>query len=99
MAWEGSDRAARLPHDWQARRRRVLIRDGYRCQTRLSTGALCLEPAGEVDHVVPGDDHREENLAAICRYHHGRKTAAEGNAARKRLPSRYRPPEKHPGAL
>lgn len=99
MAWEGSDRASRLPHDWQARRIRVLRRDGYRCQARLLTGGLCLQPASEVDHIVPGDDHRPENLRAICRSCHGRKTAAEGNAARKRLPPKRRPPERHPGAL
>jgi len=99
VSWEGSDRRARLPHDWQKRRLRVLIRDGYKCQVRLATGPLCLQPAGEVDHIVPGDNHDPANLRAICRSCHGRKTAAEGNAARKRLPPKRRPAERHPGAL
>ncbi|WP_375151143.1 HNH endonuclease [Pantoea sp. ANP04] len=52
-----------------------------------------------MDHVRPGDDHSLDNLRAICRSCHGRKTAAEGNAARKRLPPKRRPPERHPGLL
>lgn len=98
MAWEGSDRAARLPSDWAVRRLRILRRDGYRCQVPLDAGPRCLEPAGEVDHIEHGDNHEPENLRAICRWHHGKKTAAEGNAARRPV-SRRRPPEAHPGML
>ncbi|GAA4981328.1 hypothetical protein GCM10023317_05160 [Actinopolymorpha pittospori] len=98
MAWEGSTRRARLPDDWPVRRLRVLRRDGYRCQVRDELGVLCGEPGNEVDHISPGDDHGYDNLQTICRWHHGRKTAAEGNAARRRV-SRARPAESHPGML
>ncbi|QOI66988.1 HNH endonuclease [Microbacterium phage GardenState] len=96
MAWENSDRKARLPYDWQTRRIRVLRRDSYRCQARDSLGHLCGAPANQVDHVIPGDDHDEDNLQALCRWHHDRKSSAEGNAAKKPRPSRRREPEKHP---
>ncbi|MDG4801708.1 HNH endonuclease signature motif containing protein [Micromonospora sp. WMMD980] len=99
MAWEGSDRSARLPSDWAVRRLRILRRDAYRCQVPLESGPRCLAPAGEVDHIERGDNHEPENLRAICRWHHGKKTAAEGNAARRPAASRRRPPEQHPGSL
>ncbi|TDC02109.1 HNH endonuclease [Micromonospora fluostatini] len=91
--FEGSTRRARLPEDWPARREAVFRRDGDTCH-------VCLLPgADEVDHVVPGDDHRLENLAPIHSWRtpqrcHALKTSAEGNAARPRL---YRTPERHPG--
>lgn len=97
--WEGSDRKARLPHDWQTRRIRVLRRDGYACQERLSTGEPCLAPASDVDHVTPGDDHSLDNLRALCRWHHARKSSAEGHAAQRPRPTRTRPPEAHPGMI
>lgn len=92
-----SDRAMRLPPDWQARRLRVLRRDRYSCQARMSTGYLCLERANQVDHIVPGDDHDLTNLQALCRWHHARKTSAEGAAARTYIEPRRRKPEAHPG--
>jgi hypothetical protein len=93
MAWQGSDRRARLPANWATLRLRVLRRDGWRCVARMSDGTRCPEPATDVDHKVPGDDHRPGNLQALCRWHHARKSSAEGNAAR---PSRRREPEAHP---
>ncbi len=95
-AWEGSDRAARLPRDWRERRAKVLERDGHRCTVLMRNGSRCRDRATEVDHIVPGDDHRLDNLRAICAWHHARKSSAEGNAARTRLSS-YREPERHPG--
>jgi 5-methylcytosine-specific restriction protein A len=97
--WAGSDRRERLPADWTARRVRVLRRDGYRCQARDSLGHRCGMPANQVDHIDPGDDHSLENLQALCRWHHARKSSAEGNAAHRRRPSTRRPPEPHPGSL
>ena len=80
--WAGSTRSARLPANWRTTLRPfVLERDGYRC-TVLVDGVRCPEPATEVDHVTRGDDHRPENLRAICAPHHRAKTQAEATAAR-----------------
>lgn len=99
MAWEGSSRRARLPSDWAIRRLRVLRSAGYRCQVRDDLGAPCGEPAREVDHIERGDNHDYANLQAICRYHHGRKTAAEAAQARKPRAVQARAREPHPGLL
>lgn len=91
--FEGSDRRSRLPANWPQIRAQVLRRDGHRCQwlvpyrQQIKCGAL----AREVDHVVRGDDHRLDNLQALCSYHHRLKTGAEGGRAAaearlKRLP-------------
>ena len=100
MAWTAvgtSDRAARLPSDWSTRRVRVLRRDSYRCQARDSLGVPCGELANEVDHVEPGDGHSLDNLQALCRWHHARKSSAEGAAARRPQAARRRKAEQHPG--
>ena len=100
MSWENSDRRARLPHDWQTRRLRVLRRDGYKCQHRDEPGApKCLAPANQVDHVERGDDHDLANLQALCAWHHARKSSAEGRAAQRPRASRRRPSEQHPGMI
>lgn len=99
MAWENKDRMARLPSDWQTRRMRVLRRDGYKCQARDSRGVPCGEPANQCDHVVPGDDHSLDNLQALCRWHHARKSSAEGAAARRPRPTQRREPEPHPSRI
>lgn len=99
MSWDGSDRKSRLPADWERRRMRVLRRDAYRCQARDSTGALCGARGSDVDHVIRGDDHDEDNLQTLCRWHHSRKSSAEGNAARRPRLVREREPERHPGLL
>lgn len=53
-------------------------RDKGRCRVeRWDTGAECGQPASDVDHIVPGQDHSFDNLQAICRYHHDQKTARE----------------------
>lgn len=92
--WATSDRAARLPADWPQIRADVLERDGYRCKIRWDEG--CEAVADEVDHINRGDDHRRENLQAACGWCHGKKSSAEGNAARTRWSSK-RKPERHPG--
>lgn len=98
MAWEGSTRAERLPPDWPKRRLRVLRRDGYRCRAiDPHTGERCGEPARDVDHVERGDDHSLDNLQALCRWHHARKSAKEGASARGPRPTQNRLPEAHPG--
>ena len=95
--WAGSNRAARLPKDWPAIRRAVLRRDHGRC-TWLDHGQPCGRPATDIDHIIPGDDHRLANLRSLCRTHHQAKSSAEGHAARYRNPRR-RPAEPHPGLL
>lgn len=88
--WATSTRRLRLPRDWPKIRAYVLDRDAYVCHA-------CRQPgADQVDHVVAGDDHREENLAAIHSWCHLRKSSAEGNAAK---PKTKRPAERHPGLL
>lgn len=83
--WKGSTRAKDLPPDWQRTQPRILARDGYQCMTRRAdTGRLCLAAARQVDHITPhsaggGDD--DTNLAAICDYHHGKKSGREGGIA------------------
>jgi len=98
MGWETSNRLSRLPRDWQARRLRALVRDGYRCQHRdAERGLLCARRATDVDHVERGDDHDLANLRSLCSWHHGQKSGREGAAARaeRDLPRR-RPAEVHP---
>lgn len=102
--WEGSDRRDRLPPDWNTRiRPRILRRDGHRCTARHTGGAHCPEPATDVDHIIPGDDHRDENLTSLCQWHHQRKSSREGAAARaaqwRRHNRRYRRTEGHPGIV
>lgn len=100
--WEGSDRASRLPADWNARRVVVLQRDSYACQhVRSDTGRRCGARANEVDHIRNDDDHSYSNLRALCSYHHAQKSGREGGVAsgaarRKKRDSRARP---HPGLL
>ncbi len=98
MPWEGSDRKARLPPDWEQRRRGALARCGGRCEFRFPNGGRCSRPATDVDHIIPGDDHSPENLQGLCGDHHARKSSREGNAARAAVvASKKRPPERHPG--
>lgn len=99
MAWDTSDRKERLPADWTSRRVRVLRRDGYKCQARDSRGVQCGDPANQVDHIEPGDDHDYDNLQSLCRWHHARKSSAEGRAARKPRATQKRAPEAHPGLI
>lgn len=93
--WAHSTRAARLPPGWSTRVvPRILARDHYTCYLCGQLGA------DTVDHVVPGDDHSDANLAAVhdrnpphCHRH---KSSAEGNAARWKV-REARPPERNPG--
>ncbi|MEU1761283.1 hypothetical protein [Micromonospora sp. NPDC005652] len=91
--FERSSRRDELPADWDERRAAVFARDGDICH-------VCFLPgANQVDHLVPGNDHRLENLAPIHGWDtpqrcHAFKTSREGNAAK---PPLRRPPERHPG--
>lgn len=95
--WAGSDRRARLPSDWRAIVARILARDGHKCRAILDAGTRCNAPANQVDHIVRGDDHSDGNLQALCAWHHGKKSAAEGVAGRRTPPTSRRPAERHPG--
>lgn len=100
MAWEGSDRAARLPKDWPRLQPRILRRDRHQCQLRYP--GLCIGTATEVDHRKPGDDHSPANLQAACHPCHAHKSALEGGAASataRAARPRHRPAEPHPGLL
>ncbi|KOG26808.1 HNH endonuclease [Streptomyces viridochromogenes] len=101
--WSSSDRRERLPADWPKIRLRVLRRDGHRCTARDQYGERCEELATDVDHIVPGDDHRETNLRALCGFHHQAKSSREGALAlaaqRRRIGKRFKRTEAHPGLL
>ena len=99
MPWQGSTRSSRLPANWAELRAEAARRNPRKvCH-------WCGLPGGdELDHKVPGDDHRQENLDWIHGWRtvkngtskrncHGEKSAAEGAAAR---PSEKRPTEIHP---
>jgi 5-methylcytosine-specific restriction endonuclease McrA len=95
MAW-GNNRPSMGPR-WDAIRRKVLRNSGGVC------GACGKDGAVEVDHIIPrhlGGSSEPDNLMAVCRKCHGRKSSAEGNAAQARKRKlRKRPVEKHPGRL
>lgn len=96
MPWETSDRRKRLPGNWGTIRKRILQRDGYRCQW-----PGCRVRATDVDHVIPDDDDSDANLASLCANHHAQKSSREGaaasnNAQRIERARRFRTPELHP---
>ena len=68
---------------WEKLRRVVLARDMHLCQVCASDGRVTT--ATEVDHIWPkaaGGTDEVENLQAICRKCHKRKTATEGRGGR-----------------
>lgn len=95
-------RSAPLPKDWPRIRRRILKRDGWKCQRELATGGRCSEPATDVDHIIPaalGGGDEAGNLEALCRWHHNQKTGREASAFAHAKPPRARPQETHPGLV
>lgn len=103
MAWGPTDRKSRLPADWQARRRKRLRMDGYRCTSLDDKGQRCEATATDVDHHERGDNHSIFNLRSLCSWHHSQKSAREGNeamrAALAKQKRRLRRVEKHPGLI
>lgn len=97
--WEGSTRRKRLPAGWASVIvPRILARDHGRCYLCGQLGA------DTVDHIRPGDDHRDSNLAAVHDHApphcHRLKSSREGNAARAaRQGAGRHPVERHPGAV
>ncbi|MFD8315878.1 HNH endonuclease [Kitasatospora purpeofusca] len=97
MSWTTSNRRDRLPADWPRIRKRILRRDGGRCTTVFSTGRRCLARATDVDHIVPGDDHTDDNLRSLCGWCHTTKSSSEGGtAAGLRAARQTRPKAPHP---
>lgn len=103
MPWQTSTRKARLPKDWDRIRKPVLERCGYRCEYVRSDGRRCGSKATHVDHIVPdfkGGTDDPSNLQGLCPFHHGRKSALEGNEAKEAIRQTLkRPPEQNPGAI
>ncbi|OKI45100.1 HNH endonuclease [Micromonospora sp. CB01531] len=101
--WQNSDRRDRLPPNWDAIRKRVLKRDGYRCRATNVYGERCDERAVDVDHIKRDDDHSEDALQSLCEWHHDKKSGAEGARARaairRRHAQKFRRTEGHPGLL
>jgi len=68
---------------WQAMRRRVLVRGGWRCEQCGGTGRL------EVHHIQPihqgGEEFDMSNLIALCRRCHLAHHAATSTARREWL--------------
>ncbi|MCD0450780.1 HNH endonuclease [Actinocorallia sp. API 0066] len=90
-------RTSPLPKNWPSVRKMVLTRDAHTCQIQ---GPRCTTGATEVDHIGRADDHRAENLRAVCRTCHASKTGKDAAKARGPRPSRARPREQgHPGLL
>ncbi|SFK73513.1 HNH endonuclease [Streptomyces pini] len=95
--WKGSRRRHELPPNWKTQiRPYVLERDRYSC--RGIDSKPCGRPANQVDHIGDRNDHRPENLQALCADCHAAKTSRQGNTARWAVRER-RPAEKHPGLL
>ena len=70
---------------WGELRLRVLKRDGYQCQLRYAD--ICLGKASQVDHIVQpeaGGTNALENLRAVCRRCHARRTGRQGALAKQR---------------
>ena len=101
--WDNdSARRKRLPSNWGELRAERLKRDKGRCTYWLPKSRRpCGAKATDVDHKKPmTDDNRVEALQSLCAFHHGKKTAREGAAAKAaKKASRYRSSEDHPGAV
>jgi 5-methylcytosine-specific restriction endonuclease McrA len=47
----------------------------------MSDATRCGATGTDVDHIIPGDDHRDSNLQLLCTWHHRKKSAQEGGTA------------------
>ena len=99
MAWESSDRRARLPANWSDLVKQVWKRDGGQCTWKLPSGKRCPRKGADVDHRKNNDDHSLSNLQLLCRAHHDKKTQREAWAGRRRKKPAPRREERHPGRL
>lgn len=101
--WQNSDRRQHLPSNWTTLRKQRFRMDGFRCTHRNDAGQRCPSPAEECDHIGDRTDHRIEMLRSLCRYHHGKKTGAQGawatHAVRRKNAQKFKRVEAHPGLL
>jgi len=92
--WQGSDRKARLPSNWD-----TVIRPGILARDPICV--LCgVRPSIVADHIKSKtDDHAPAALQGVCGPCHDQKSSREGNDAQRAnpRPGRTRPPEQHPG--
>lgn len=98
--WDTSNRR-RDPHNWNAIRAYIAERDNHRCQEFMRDGTPCTDIGTECDHIIPlsqGGSDNPDNLRMLCKWHHARKSSAEGNAARRHI-SEQKPRERHPGMM
>ena len=79
--------------EWSKLRKRVLIRDGYRCQLHIP--GVCTGIAEEVDHIrprgLPGGGHVDDlaNLRSVCKpCHRGRGMAPARPSGPSRVTTR-----------
>jgi 5-methylcytosine-specific restriction endonuclease McrA len=75
-AWQGSTRRERLPNQWHNIRKAILKRDKNVCY-------VCGKFGNEVDHIIPGDNHSNDNLATICTKCHRSKSGREGGSKKR----------------
>ncbi|MFE0103819.1 HNH endonuclease [Streptomyces sp. NPDC059009] len=104
MAWSEKTEHA-YPPSWPTVRTAVRRRDCGLCQwVREDTGTPCLEPATDVDHIVPLSQSGPSTVAnarMLCDWHHKRKTAREAAAGKRAKRNQAAGPRrrKHPGEL
>lgn len=70
---------------WSSTAKQVLLRDGYQCQLRYPV--ICIGKATECDHIIQpavGGTDALENLRAVCRPCHARRTGRQGALAANR---------------
>jgi 5-methylcytosine-specific restriction enzyme A len=78
---------------WPVIRKKVLERDGYKCQLRYAD--ICVGRASQVDHIVQpeaGGGSDLANLRAVCVRCHARRTGRQGALAKQRRAAQ----RKHP---
>lgn len=59
----------RQPHDFAARRDRIMRRDGWKCAAHSPTAVRCNRPAVDVRRREPFGDFNDRNLIAVCDTH------------------------------
>lgn len=81
----GKSKRERYGKDWPKKKRVVLERDNYLCQTCMRAGRVT--QTNQVDHIIPkmaGGRDSFDNLEAICDSCHKAKTAREAAEGRRR---------------